>query len=250
MLDDGRRLRTAHRNLKTGSWASSAKSRYNGDMASTYALELRLNGRKCLVVGGGEVAARKVRTLAQRGAVVHVVAPTIDASIRATPGVECHAQSYEPALLAGATLVFACTDDAAVNRRVADDARAAGAWVNVADDPDNCDFLVPASLDRGDFRVTVSTAGASPQLAATVRKQLEASFGDEYALLTEELRRARPDVQKRIDDAALRRAVFEALCDDESIRLLKVGDVTGWRARCERLIEYHRHPAGGGDREP
>ena len=206
-------------------------------MAATYALELRLEGRKCLVVGGGTVAARKVRALARTGAEVHVVAPEIEEEIRALGAVRCHAEAYSPRHVAGARLVFACTNDADINRQVARDARAAGAWVNVADDPANCDFFVPASLERGDFRVTVSTAGASPQLAATVRRRLESLFGDHYAILVQELRTARAAVQQRVSDPAVRRGILEMLCSDSSIDRLATDGPAAWRAWCRDLID-------------
>ncbi len=205
-------------------------------MPDTYALELRLSGRRCVVIGGGAVAARKVRALVRAGAEVHVVAPRIDPAIRDTPGVYCHEQRYTPDTLSGATLVFACADDPAVNGRAARDARAAGAWVNVADDPAACDFFVPASLERGDLRITVSTAGASPQLAATIRKRLESLFGPEHAILVDELRRARAIVQERVADAEARRAIFEALCTESSTRRLAEQGVDAWRAWLEELL--------------
>jgi precorrin-2 dehydrogenase/sirohydrochlorin ferrochelatase len=212
-------------------------------MAATYSIELKLEGRKCLVVGGGAVAARKVKTLVRAGAEVHVVAPVINAAIRAIDAVQCFAEPYSTARVKGALLVFACTNDPEVNRRIAADARSAGAWVNVGDDPANCDFFVPAALERGDFRITVSTAGASPQLAATVRRRLESLFGGHYAILVQELRTARAAVQQRISDAAVRRQILETLCSDASIGILAAGKVDVWRALCRRLIDER---ASGG----
>jgi precorrin-2 dehydrogenase/sirohydrochlorin ferrochelatase len=212
-------------------------------MPDTYALELKLTGRRCVVVGGGSVAARKVRTLARAGAEVHVVAPRIDAAICATANVQRHEQSYAADVLGGATLVFACTNDAVVNRQVAQDARAVGAWVNVADDPGRCDFFVPASFERGEFRVTVSTGGAGPQLAANVRRKLESLFGPEYGTLADELRRARTIVLEGISDPQIRRDIFETLCGDASIQLLGSQGVTAWREWFERVVRSHQaHP--------
>lgn len=206
-------------------------------MADTYALELRLTGRKCVIVGGGSVAARKAETLAKTGAELHVIAPEMDDAIRTIPGIHCHAERYHAAVLAGATLVFACTDDATVNRQAADDARAAGAWVNVADDPSYCDFFVPACMERGDLRITVSTAGASPQLAGMIRRRLESSFGPEYAILVRQLRDVRSVVRRRIHDPQARRAVFERLCTDDSIALVSSKGPAAWREWAEKVIE-------------
>lgn len=208
-------------------------------MSDTYALELKLAGRKCVVVGGGSVAARKVQTLARTGAEVHVVAPQIDASIRSIPHVQCYEEPFAAEILRGATLVFACTDQPGVNREVAEAATAVGAWVNVADDPGRCDFFVPASLERGEFRVTVSTGGASPQLAGSIRRQLESLFGPEYGTLVGELRRARTTVLEQIADPRARREVFETLCADESIERLKTQGVTTWREWVEQIVHTH-----------
>jgi len=208
-------------------------------VSPTYPLELRLQGRRCVVVGGGQVAARKVRALVRAGADVRVVAPQIAPSILSIRQVRCRTQRYRAAVLRGATLVFACTDDPAVNRRVARDARAIGAWVNVADDPENCDFLVPATLERGHFRISISTGGASPQLAATIRRRLESRFGPQYGILVEELRRARATVQKRVADPDRRRRIYEALCTERSIRLISTRDAAAWRSWFEKVLAQH-----------
>ncbi len=205
-------------------------------MPDTYSLELKLAGRTCVVVGGGAVAARKVQALARAGADVLVVAPALDASIRAAANVRIREERYAPSVLAGATLVFACTNDPTVNRQVAEDARAVGAWVNVADDPARCDFFVPACLERGDFRIAVSTGGASPQLAAVVRQKLESAFGPEYAILVRELRRARAVVQERVASPDARRAVFATLCGEDSIRRLAEQGPAAWREWMEAIV--------------
>jgi precorrin-2 dehydrogenase/sirohydrochlorin ferrochelatase len=205
-------------------------------MSATYSLEVRLDGRTCVVVGGGAVAARKAKALAAAGAGVHVVAPEIDPAIRELPGVKCLAAPYDVSVLGGAALVFACTDDAEVNARVARDARAVGAWANVADDPVDCDFFGPAVLERGDLRVAVSTGGASPHLAAALRDRLGEIFGPEYALLVEEMRRARAEVLRRVTDPAVRRRIFETLCAECSATLLATRGVAAWREWLERTI--------------
>jgi precorrin-2 dehydrogenase/sirohydrochlorin ferrochelatase len=180
---------------------------------------------------------------------VHVVAPRIDDAVRAEGSIRLYEQPYAPDVLAGAVLVFACTDDAATNRQVAADARAAGAWVNVVDDPDGCDFFVPASMQRGRLRITVSTGGASPQLAGQIRRRLEELFDETYATLVEELGRARGEVLRRVADPDARRAVFETLCAECSIKLLGQRGVEAWRAWLERIIA-HCGGASGSDRGP
>ena len=137
-----------------------------------YPVVLRLGGRPVLVVGGGPVAARKVEGLVAAGAVVTVVAPDIDASIEARPGVQVERRAYVASDLSGQWLVVAATDDPAVQRKVALDAEEAGIWVNAADDPANCTFTLPAVERRGSVIVAVSTQGESPALASHLRDRI------------------------------------------------------------------------------
>lgn len=149
---------------------------------SPYPVALKLAQRPCLVVGGGRVAARKVRDLLDAGAQVTVVAPEpVEAIDQLAHRITLHRRAYRPGDEAGAFLVFAATDDAQVNRDVAVRAQQAGALVNAADAPDRCDFFIPAHLRRGDLMITVSTGGAAPSYARELRQQLESQIGPEHA---------------------------------------------------------------------
>jgi precorrin-2 dehydrogenase/sirohydrochlorin ferrochelatase len=153
-----------------------------------YAINLRLAGRLCLVVGGGQVAARKTTGLLACRARVRLVSPSLIASLAAIAAkgeIEWLARSYEKDDLAGAMLVFAATDNPAVQKQISRDAGERGIFVNRADDPASGDFHLPASLKRGDLLVTFSTGGKSPALSAALRRRLEEEFGDAYAPLTE-----------------------------------------------------------------
>jgi precorrin-2 dehydrogenase / sirohydrochlorin ferrochelatase len=125
------------------------------------------------VVGGGTVALRKVRGLRDAAAQVTVVAPEIvDALADGSDDVVCVRRRYEATDLAGQRLVVVATGDPALNARVAADAADAGLWVNAADDPANCTFVLPAVARRAPFTVAVSTAGASPAMASFVRDRI------------------------------------------------------------------------------
>ena len=132
--------------------------------APSYPVNLLLEGRRVLVVGGGTVAASKTRGLLAAGAVVHVVARDLGPEIRGLAATS-EERPYERGEVAGYRLAVACTDDPAVNQAVFEDGEAAGVWVNAADDPEHCSYTLPARLDRGRLLVTVSTSGASPALA-------------------------------------------------------------------------------------
>jgi precorrin-2 dehydrogenase/sirohydrochlorin ferrochelatase len=161
--------------------------------APLYPVGLIVAGRRVLVVGGGKVAAEKVRNLAACGAAVTVVAPDVDDAISSLDAVTVEQRAYEPGDAAnGYRLVIAATDDAAVNRQVHDDADGAGVWVNAADDPANCTFTLPAVLRRGKVTVGVATGGSSPALAGWLRDRIATTeVGPEYEVLADLLAEAR-----------------------------------------------------------
>ncbi len=173
--------------------------------APVYPVALVVEGRPCLVVGGGSVAARKVVGLAACGADVTVVAPEVDEGISvlaaAPPGVaergavRVERRPYRAGEAASYRLVVTATGVPGVDRAVARDADAAGVWVNSADDPDRCTFLLPAVHRQGPVTVAVSTGGASPALAAWLRTQVAAVVGPEASTVAGLLRRVRRDLR-------------------------------------------------------
>ena len=175
------------------------------------AIALDLAGRPCLLVGGGAVAGRKAEALHGAGAQVTVVAPRLHEALAALPGLIIRRRSFLPGDVEGQMLVFACTDDRSVNAAVAEAATAAGAWVNVVDDPAACTFFVNGVVRRGDLTVSVGTAGASPALAKRIREELETRFGEAYGPFVELLGRLRGEVVEAEADPARRRALFERM---------------------------------------
>jgi precorrin-2 dehydrogenase/sirohydrochlorin ferrochelatase len=155
-----------------------------------YPIFLDLSGRRCVVVGGGEVANRKARKLLQARARVVVISPEIGAELESV-AVEIHRRPYREGDLVGAFLAFAATNSREVNAAVVREAKGRGVPVNVADKPSDGDFALPSTLRRGRLQVAVSTGGASPTLARRIREELEAAFGPEWAGIVEELNAAR-----------------------------------------------------------
>jgi precorrin-2 dehydrogenase/sirohydrochlorin ferrochelatase len=165
-----------------------------------YPVALDLRDRLCLVVGGGPVAEAKVEGLLEAGARVTVVSPEVTESLAtwAIDGRIIHRpHEYRADDLDGQQLVFSATDRREVTKAVAADARRRGLWVNAADDPAFCDFLLPSVLRRGRLIVAVSTGGASPALAARVRRDLEAYFAPEYDELVELAAEVRAELRSR-----------------------------------------------------
>lgn len=134
-----------------------------------------LEGKKCLIAGGGKIAFGKAEKLLLFGADVVAVAPSFVPQFEKI-GITLVRGAYTPELLDGAYLAIAATDDKAVNARVAADCRARGIPVNSADDKENCTFFFPALVLRGDVTVGISTGGASPYLAARLRERAEEAF--------------------------------------------------------------------------
>jgi precorrin-2 dehydrogenase/sirohydrochlorin ferrochelatase len=156
------------------------------DAAPLYPVNLVVENRPCLVVGGGAVAARKAEGLLRCGARVHVVAPVVGDEVRRlAPPVTYEARPYRSGEVDGYRLVVAATGSREVNHAVFTDAERAGVWVNGADDPENCSFTLPAVLRRGSLVVTVSTDGRSPAFASWLRGRLDATLGPEYETLLE-----------------------------------------------------------------
>jgi precorrin-2 dehydrogenase/sirohydrochlorin ferrochelatase len=159
-----------------------------------YPVNLVLAGRRCLVVGGGRVAGQKVRGLLDAQAEVTVVAPDISDEITAL-GVACERRPYRSPEAGDYRLAIAATGDSDLNQQVHDDAEAAGVWVNSADDPDRCTFILPARVRRGRLLVTVSTGGHSPALSSWLRERLDAELGEEYDVLVGVLADVRSEIQ-------------------------------------------------------
>jgi len=189
-----------------------------------YPVLLDLEGRRCVVVGGGDVAERKVRALLECGAEVVVIAPQVTQAIGdlvQQGAVELLAKPYTPGDLSGAWLVIAAAPPG-INAAVAQEARRERIPVNVADDPERCDFIVPAVMRRGPVLVAISSHGASPALARRLRQLIEAEIGPEYGELAELLGRLRPEVLA-VGDEDQRRSIWEAILDSRVLALLREG---------------------------
>jgi precorrin-2 dehydrogenase/sirohydrochlorin ferrochelatase len=175
---------------------------------------LNLAGRRCLVVGAGEVGEGKIRGLLASGAAVSVVAPTATPRVLewARSGeVEYRQKAFEPDDLEGAFLVVAATSVAEVNHHVYAEARRRRVLCNVVDDPEHCDFFYPAVVRRGALQIAISTSGVSPAFARRLRQALEAQFGPEYADWLDELSRRRQEILRTVADPAKRRLLLEEL---------------------------------------
>jgi precorrin-2 dehydrogenase/sirohydrochlorin ferrochelatase len=163
----------------------------------TYPIFAVLADKPCLVVGGGAVGERKVHDLMAAGARVTVVSRTLTPALAALADrgeIRFLAEDFRAAQVEGMALVMAATDDPEVNAAVSAAAQARAIWVNVADAPEYCTFIVPAMVRRGDLTLALSTGGASPALARQLRQELQQHFGPEYGPYLDLLQRVRTRV--------------------------------------------------------
>jgi siroheme synthase-like protein len=191
-------------------------------------------GRSALVVGGGAVATRKIKTLLAAGARVKVVAPALSAELddlRQSGQLEWFEQQWQTGQLQNfpdSMLVFAATSNPAVNRAVAEEARAAGRLVNQADDPAGCDFILPGLVHQGEITLAITTASfnnaeeieGNPALTAHLRRRLQTLIGPEYGKLARLLRELRPVVKATVP-AEKRPVLWQKLVESPALDLLK-----------------------------
>lgn len=197
----------------------------------------------CIVVGGGEVAARKVAALREAGARPVVISPHLVDALQRQAGrgdIDHIERAYQPGDLTGARLVIAATDDPAINETVWQEALAAGCLVNVVDDPARCNFYVPATVRRGALTLSISTGGNSPLLARRIREQLEAQFDAAYEPFLALLGELRLLVQQRISDPARRQALWQDLLDSNALDLIRQEKPQTARQLAMAIIEAER----------
>jgi precorrin-2 dehydrogenase/sirohydrochlorin ferrochelatase len=185
-----------------------------GTAVRHYPLFLDISRRKCVVIGGGNVSERKVARLLACGARVEVVGKALTpklAELKVRGIIVHHEADYDEDQINGAFLVIGATDSAAVNDRIAQDARIRGILVNIVDDPARCDFILPSIVERGDLAIAVSTGGRSPALAKKLRAELESAYGPEYAVLVKILGELREKAIAKGRPSAENRELFAAV---------------------------------------
>lgn len=228
-----------------------------------YPIFVEMADRPVLLVGGGHVALEKIGRLVQAGARVTVVSPDLVEGVRAVVDrgeAVWWPRRFAPGDSSGFALVMIATDDGAVNRLVAADARAAGAWVNAADDVANCDFILPASVSRGTITMAASTGGTSPALAKWLRGRMAAFLDDGVVALGDLLAAVRREVRERdracaavCPDTAppppllcrncpnrIDPEAWQAAIDDDLLALLRTGERARAHARLVHALGLDR----------
>jgi precorrin-2 dehydrogenase / sirohydrochlorin ferrochelatase len=189
-----------------------------------YPVNLDIGGRRCLVVGGGRVGARKVDTLVQCGAAVTVVSPEASPAVKHLAdqkAIILKQRPYRSSDVEGMFLVIGATDNETLNHRINADAEQLNLLCNIADRPEICNFILPAIVSRGDFVMAISTAGKSPAFAKHIRKRLETQFGPEYGLVLELMGAIRNKLLADAHEPEVHKPLFERLIAGDLLALVK-----------------------------
>jgi precorrin-2 dehydrogenase/sirohydrochlorin ferrochelatase len=210
-----------------------------------YPAFLDLQGLGCLVVGGGQVGERKVKTLMDCGAVVHLVSPELTPFLEEAVRqgrVRLLAPEFLPEHLEGIFLVIGATDDPEVNRRISAEARSRNLLCNIVDKPLECSFIVPSQIRRGDLVIAVSTGGRSPALAKKIRQDLENLFPDIYSIYVALLGRVREYLLAQGLPQARNQQIFESLIEAPILESLERGDREDLTNQLIRLLDPPPRP--------
>ncbi len=203
-----------------------------------YPVFLRVAGRRCVVVGGGEVAERKVDALVAAGARVSVISPSLTAGLQERlrrAEIEHIGRTFRAGDLRRSFLAYAATDDETLHPLIAREAEEAGALLNVVDQPEWCTFIVPSVARRGDLTVAVSTGGSSPALARRVREDIERGLGPEYERALDVLARLRAYLRAVAMSSAERQQILTRLVASDLLERVRNADAAG----VDRLLAEH-----------
>ena len=202
-----------------------------------YPICLNITNKRCIVVGGGTVGERKAERLLKCGALVAVVSRELTPALERMKNegwIEHIDAEYDAAHLDLAFMAIGAASRDEVNKKISEDARARGILVNIADDPGRGDFILPSLVERGDLVIAVSTGGKSPALAKKLRKELESSFGREYAVFLDIMGDLREQALVWGSSSEENRRIFEAIVNSDVLCNIKKGN---WEGVKGRLLE-------------
>ena len=205
-----------------------------------YPIYLDLNGKRTVVIGAGPVAARKVQNLADAGARVIVIAEHTDTTFQETcsaKNIELIISTYSKNYLSKALLAIAATNDTKLNRQIYKDCQELEVLCNVVDNPELCDFFVPAIVQKGPLHIAIGTDGSCPAYAGHIRKKLDTLFTDNQGRFCAELEKIRPVLKEQIKNSSMRKAIIGKLAGDESFDFFTKNGPEQWRVRANDILE-------------
>lgn len=199
-------------------------------------INVNIEGQQTVVVGGGNIAYRKVLSLLEYGAKVKVVSPELVDELAALDGIEIVKREYMKGDIDGAILVISATSSEEANRMVYDHATVAGILVNVVDQPDLCTFIFPSVFSQGDLLISTSTGGASPTVAKQIRKELESAFGPEWGQHIGLLGEIRAELKESSLDIAARSKVAKALAEPHFREVIRTEGIEKAREMAHEIV--------------
>ncbi len=220
--------------MQTGSSPDSTKKgkRY-------YPLYIDLEGKKVSVIGGGKVSERKVLSLLRCGADVTVISPTITEKLRNLFNkgkIRYLPKAYEKDDLMESFLVISAVGEKEINRKVSEEVESTCCLFNAVDDPEVSNFIVPSLIKRGRLLIAISTSGVSPALSKKIRKELEKSYGREYALFLNMVEGIRKRLLRDIPEERKRKKIFQHLANSDLIDVIKKKGIRGAKLKSEKII--------------
>ncbi|MDS1030695.1 bifunctional precorrin-2 dehydrogenase/sirohydrochlorin ferrochelatase [Bacillota bacterium LX-D] len=208
-------------------------------MIKYFPVLLDLTQKKCLVIGGGEVAQRKVFSLLECDAEIVLISPTITEKLQylvKNHKISYIPREYNPKDLGLPFIVICATGNTELNLAIAAECSKRNILVNVVDSPDSGNFIVPAAIRRGDLCISISTGGHSPALSKKIRQQLESQFGEEYIKYLDLMEEMRKTVIENIPEQKKRAEIFKKLVDSDILDLLKTGQDQLAKERAKQCI--------------
>lgn len=193
-------------------------------MKKYYPVSLDMTDKRCVIIGGGTVAERKAERLIECNAQVVVVSRSLTSVLedrKKANTIEHIDADYEKKTILGAFMVIGATDRDDVNAQVSQDALSLGILVNIVDDPDRCNFILPSLLQQGDLSIAISTGGKSPALAREIREELQQQYGPEYGSLLTIMGSLRKEILAQGHPSEVNKAVFEALVRSDMLQAIR-----------------------------
>lgn len=212
-------------------------------MNEFYPVYLNLQNQPCLVVGGGQVAERKVGSLLRCGANVTLISPKVTKQIQQwveQGKITLFKRKYQKGDADNYFLVIGATNVEEVNHSIAEDSLFRKTLVNIVDDPQKCNFIIPAVVQQGSLSISISTGGKSPSLARKIRKKLESEFGPEYGELLDIIGDLRSTVIREVPDINDRKKIFAELVESDLLDLLRQGRKDEVKERVIHVLNYRR----------
>lgn len=202
-------------------------------------IALNIENKRCLLVGGGDVAARKARVLLDCDAKLQVIALNLCEELQMLSSrFEYSKRGFESNDCEGRDLIFACTNDESLNSQIAAEAAQRSIWCNIADDSETSSFHLAAVVRRGDVCIGITTYGGSPALAKHLKSEVENCVGDEYVALLELMSTRRAVLKERISDQRVRASLWRMILGSEVLDLLRSGEEREAKKKIDEMIEH------------